>query len=364
MTDNIAQFETLACPQYVQIKITYVCNYCCPGCPQGHKSQLEKLFERSAKWMKYDEFKKIVDMLAPHGCVIGLTSWGESFLHKDIYKMISYASEKGLEVEVESNGSVIDPVRLAESGIARIVFSIDAFNEEAYRKYRKGGSFKKVLANLEKFSHEVDERGLSTEIIVKYLVNRYTEDDYAAAKEFYSSLPNVQFAADFFYPPPKDLLARYEDMSWMPLDEYLEWQPKKLVEYDPMLIDEEKGRAVNKASLHPVSGSCNDLFKTMYIDTNGDVYPCCMAFIPEPPYFDRFSQILHYGNILEEGLAVFQNEKINKLRSRFTKAKGNISPCDKCVSNKVYKPIRSIKDGMGADHEQCREFEKSRKDAI
>jgi len=98
--------------------------------------------------MNLEDFKRIVDQIAPYAYYVELYNWGEPFLHPQIFDMIRYASERKISVQLSSNLNYFNE-EMAEqavaSGLTRLLVSVDGATQETYEKYRCGGRLEVVL---------------------------------------------------------------------------------------------------------------------------------------------------------------------------------------------------------------------------
>jgi len=107
-------------PETVQIGITNRCNFNCHMCQRND-------LKVSIKDMPFEQFEKIIKKLAGVKNII-LTGWGEPFVHKDIITMIKLSKDKGFNVRLTSNGSLlVDKLidEILDSKLDSITFSID-----------------------------------------------------------------------------------------------------------------------------------------------------------------------------------------------------------------------------------------------
>ena len=73
---------------------------------------------------------------------------GEPFLNPRSIEMIRYASSKRIYTATSTNAHYLDDEsarQTVESGLDRLVISIDGTTQETYQQYRIGGSLQKVL---------------------------------------------------------------------------------------------------------------------------------------------------------------------------------------------------------------------------
>jgi MoaA/NifB/PqqE/SkfB family radical SAM enzyme len=160
-------------PDRVYIESTNVCNLDCIMCPTGLH-----IDTRPKGYIDWDLYTAIVDEIAPFAHAIVLHSWGEPLLHKRIIDMIRYAKERGLWVETSTNAMLLDEKRardVIEAGLDRIFLSMDGLTKETYEKVRVGGTFERVLTNIERFLELKDELGAKIEADIQIV--RLSETD-------------------------------------------------------------------------------------------------------------------------------------------------------------------------------------------
>lgn len=135
-------------PVDVAIESIAICNLQCIMCPQAKLTR-----ERGI--MHPDVYKKIIDEVAQESPTtrIWLALMGEATLLKsEICRRVKYASDKGLNVNFNTNAVLLDPNladELIDSNPNTIYIGLDATTEETYNKVRIGGDFNKVVANAE-----------------------------------------------------------------------------------------------------------------------------------------------------------------------------------------------------------------------
>ncbi|BCS89183.1 radical SAM/SPASM domain-containing protein [Pseudodesulfovibrio sediminis] len=129
-----ARFEILTdYPLHLDLELSGVCNLSCKDCFQ------EALDKKNLGLMDPALFKRIIDEGVPRGlCAIKLQIRGESFLHPDIFELISYAKQAGvLDVQVTTNATLIRDETIDQilvSGLDGIIFSVDVRHQEACDK--------------------------------------------------------------------------------------------------------------------------------------------------------------------------------------------------------------------------------------
>ena len=115
-------------PLHLDIEITSHCNLLCTMCPRTHRVQRGEWIN---KHMSIEQFRSIIDEGSANGLrAINLNNFGESFMNKDLFQMISYAKERGIiDVMVHTNGTIMSEKiarKTIDSGLDKLVFSIDS----------------------------------------------------------------------------------------------------------------------------------------------------------------------------------------------------------------------------------------------
>jgi len=99
--------------------------------------------------LSFDECARIIDDIAAFSSPTIIFTGGEPLLRPDIYRIIEYASSKGLRAVIALNGTLVTPGvahKLKEAGILRVSMSMDGKDREAHDAFRRvSGSFDAVM---------------------------------------------------------------------------------------------------------------------------------------------------------------------------------------------------------------------------
>lgn len=229
-----------------------VCNLRCPLCPTG-RGELRRQKGR----MKLEDFKRVVDQIAPYAYTLELYNWGEPFLHPQIFEMIRYASERKISVQLSSNLNYFSQEmaeRAVASGLARILVSVDGATQETYEKYRRGGRLDVVIRNLGFLVEAKRQAGSSTPFItLRTLINKYNEHEIDQLRKLAADLGLDSFSTGPIYVNTRD---QEQVAEWLPANE-------RLSAYD-----------YSAEHLENV-WHCADLWESITINWDGGVAPCC-----------------------------------------------------------------------------------------
>lgn len=129
-------------PLQIDLFAVDICNLKCPMCPrQDHIP--------GKGYMDVGLVKKILDQATEFGlCAFNFGGLGEPTLYPHIFEVIRYAKDKGVvDVNMHTNGTRLNPEfnrRLIESGLDRLIISLDSADKEQYERIRVGAKFEKV----------------------------------------------------------------------------------------------------------------------------------------------------------------------------------------------------------------------------
>lgn len=281
-------------PVTIFIEIVNGCNFNCVGCRAG------TLFEKS--FMSFEDFKKILEIFSdaifvyPYGV-------GESFLHKDIYKMLRYAVEKGFVVLPFSNFSVISAEKLISTGVRKIFASIDTFNREKFPVLRSGGNIDIVVKNIRKVQEEKRKRGLKfPEICINTTVMKENIDDCEDIV-----LNGLELGINSFY------------FQTLFTADFLKPDTNKPDKTDIEKIKALKRKYKGKAKIYLIShydfergdyfsGFCQFAYSTIFITSSGETYPCICGTTPEKRNGSGI-----FGNIYKESISSVIDERFQFL---------------------------------------------------
>lgn len=237
-------------PVAVGIELTNHCNLHCAECYSGSGRM-----KRSRGFMDYTLFTKVIGELRPHLLNINLYFQGESMMHPDFFRFVEVC--RGLNLTLSTNGYFLtgeNCVKLAHSGIRRLIISLDGFDQESYESYRRGGELEVVLAGIRNISGAIAGSGSGMKLEIQVLVNRYNE----------AQIPGIRsFARE------NKAVLRLKSMQVLNKERIEDWQPdnKSFRRYEKSGGDFRiKSRLKNR---------CLRLWINPVITWDGKVVPCC-----------------------------------------------------------------------------------------
>jgi radical SAM protein with 4Fe4S-binding SPASM domain len=203
-------------PASISIEPTTSCNLRCPECPSGLRS-----FTRPTGMMDLELYKSLLDQLHKELLYSILYFQGEPYLHKGFFDMVYYASQKNIYTATSTNAHYLDDERAratVESGLDRLIISIDGTSQDTYESYRVGGDLEKVIEgtkNIIKWKKEL--RSKTPHVIFQFLVVRHNEhqipDIKKLAKELQVDELRLKTAQIYDYEQGSTLIPQNEKYS-------------------------------------------------------------------------------------------------------------------------------------------------------
>jgi len=149
-------------PDVVQINFTFRCNLSCKMCNMEEQG---KLLSSQGRQTEIDSvtFKKIINETKELGTKTILFIGGEPFVRKDLFELVRYTKDIGINPIIVTNGTLLNKeniIKCIESGVDWISVSIDASSEERFSKIRGAGVLGVILKNLDIFENIRKERNI------------------------------------------------------------------------------------------------------------------------------------------------------------------------------------------------------------
>src|ERR1700761_1338270 len=146
-------------PVSISFEPTTSCNLRCPECPSGLRA-----FTRPIGMAAPDFFQQTIDQMSKELLYLIFYFQGEPYLNPSFLDMVSYASAKGIYTATSTNAHYLNDKnakKTVESGLDRLIISIDGTTQDVYEQYRVGGKLEKVLEgarNIVKWKKELKSK--------------------------------------------------------------------------------------------------------------------------------------------------------------------------------------------------------------
>jgi len=289
-------------PISMALEPTTACNLRCPECPSGLRA-----FTRPTGNLKEDFFTKTINQLSTTCCSLTLYFQGEPYVNPNFLKMVSYADQKGLYTVTSTNGHFLSEEiarRTVESGLDRLIISIDGVTQETYSSYRKEGNLQQVLEG--------------TERIIKW------------KKALKSTTPYVIFQFLVVKPNEHEISQLQALATKLGVDE-VKLKTAQVYDYkngNPLIPENEKYSRYKRQPdgtyrlKHDIKNACWKMWHSAVITWDGIVVPCC---------FDKDAQH-QMGSLRSESFAnVWRGKNYQQMRTTLLRDRKSIDICTNCT---------------------------------
>jgi radical SAM protein with 4Fe4S-binding SPASM domain len=233
-------------PLHLDVDTNYTCNLSCVMCPLGAGG-----FPVSypKKFLDFSLYKKVLTEGADQGLAsirLGIT--GEPLLRPDILDFVRLARDLGLlDIMLITNGLLLTremSAELIESGLTRLMVSLDAARSRTYDRIRKGGDFGRVMENVLDFLALRSQAGSDLPLLrVSFVRMSLNEEDDEDFRRFWE-----------------------ERADYMAFQEYAN------------IMEREETDFFRQDRPRVLEFRCPDPFQRMGLFVNGDLFPCCSDF--------------------------------------------------------------------------------------
>jgi len=289
-------------PVSVSFEPTTSCNLRCPECPSGLRA-----FTRPTGMMENKLFRDMVDQLSKDLLYLIFYFQGEPYLNPDFLDMVKYAAQKKIYTATSTNAHYLsdnNAKRTVESGLDRLIISIDGTTQEVYEQYRIGGKLEKVLEgarNIIKWKKELKSK--TPFVFFQFLVvkpnEHQVEDIKRLAKE--TGVDEVRFKTAQVYDYKND--------------------PNQLIPVNKKYSRYKKNKNGEYEIKNDLNNHCWRLWHAPVITWDGLVVPCC---------FDKDAQH-RLGDLKGKPFKeIWNNSEYVRFRSQILQGRRNIDICANC----------------------------------
>jgi radical SAM protein with 4Fe4S-binding SPASM domain len=257
--------------------------------------------------LQQDMFKNAIDQLRDTLTYLTFYFQGEPYLHPQFLEMVKYASSQGIYTATSTNAHYLkdDIARhTVESGLDRLIISIDGTSQDTYESYRVGGDLSKVIEgtkNIIAWKRKLKSR--TPHVIFQFLVVRPNEHQipevYALADQLGVDQVVLKTAQIYEYEKGSDLIPLQEKYS----------RYRKL----------DNGSYAIKNSF---DNHCWKMWHSCVITWDGKVLPCC---------FDKDAHFV-LGNLNEQSFKdIWFGQQYDNFRASLLKSRSEIEICKNCT---------------------------------
>lgn len=289
-------------PVSISFEPTTSCNLRCPECPSGLRA-----FTRPTGMLQKDFFRQTIDEIHNELLYLIFYFQGEPYLNPSFLEMVRYAADKKIYTATSTNAHYLtdeNARKTVESGLDRLIISIDGTTQETYKQYRVGGNLDKVIEgakNIVKWKKELNSK--TPFVFFQFLVVKHNEHQIEEIKQLAKEIgvDEVRFKTAQVYDYEND--------------------PNQLIPSISKYSRYTKNDDGTYTAKNKLANRCWKLWHSNVITWDGLVVPCC---------FDK-DAMHRLGNLKNESFkAIWHNPNYKQFRSELMQGRKNIDICANC----------------------------------
>ena len=289
-------------PVSISFEPTTSCNLRCPECPSGLRA-----FTRPTGMLDQHFFKSTIDEIHKELLYLIFYFQGEPYLNPDFLEMVKYASGKGIYTATSTNAHYLTDElarKTVESGLDRLIISLDGTTQETYKQYRVGGNIEKVLEgarNIIKWKKALNSN--KPFVFFQFLVVKHNEHQIDEIKQL-----------------AKEIGVDQVRLKTAQIYDY-ENDPNNLIPTNEKYSRYKKNKDGSFKSKNKLSNRCWKMQHANVITWDGLVVPCC---------FDK-DATHQLGNLKNSSFKeIWHNQNYQQFRGDLNNSRKNIDICANC----------------------------------
>lgn len=289
-------------PASISFEPTTSCNLRCPECPSGLRA-----FTRPTGMLENKFFKASITQLKNQLHYLTFYFQGEPYLNPAFLDMVKFAHDNNIYTATSTNAHFMKPdiaKKTIESGLDRLIISIDGTTQETYQSYRIGGKLERVLEGAKNIvAAKKKMKSKKPFIIFQFLVvkpnEHQIEDVLKLGSEIGVDEVRLKTAQVYEYESGNELIPT--------IDKYSRYYQK---------IDGSwgvKNRMIN---------ACWRMWQGCVITWNGGIVPCC---------FDK-DATYQLGQLANQDFkSIWKGKKYKSFRQSILTSRSDIDICKNCT---------------------------------
>lgn len=293
--------DTHSYPTFLSIEVASHCNLKCPECPVG----LGRI-NREELLFNFQDYTKLLKEVGPYLQTLIFYFQGEPLLNKQLEEFVTLAKSYNIFTQTSTNAQLLTFERaeqIVQSGLHKLIISMDGATQSTYEKYRIGGDINKCYQGIENIQKAKEKYHSKFPIIeAQMLVFKYNENELdifkkkvrekGANKITFKSAQIYNYQSKEYLIPTQKKYARYHQKNG-------EWQLK-----------------------YKHHNCCLRQWSGAVITSDGNVIPCC--------YDKDIKYIL--GNIHKNSFqSIWCSTKAQKFRKLIRLHQNKIDMCQNCI---------------------------------
>jgi radical SAM protein with 4Fe4S-binding SPASM domain len=326
--------KTLSFPPGIEIQAASFCNSNCQLCPVGLGIKgADKGF------LKFEQFKKIIDESKNYLIKIYFGDWGEPFLNPDIFDMIYYAEKNKILTSASTNLHRFinedDLMKLLDSNLSSLTISLHGITQKTYEKYQPNKDLKTVLKKIDSLIElKKSKKMKKPKINLAFAITKKNQHEIPLIIEYSKKLGvnytlyTASLNLRFYQGDDKKILNMINNWGQ---DKYfnflnnIKFRKKTINELYKTILTEGKMDFTQMDKLQLTGRHfCVDPWRSMVVNWDGTISLCCV---------DYYKYIA--GDTKNESIIdIWNNDKYQNIRKYLRKdldINDENIPCSKCI---------------------------------
>ncbi len=288
-------------PYSLTIEPTNRCNLSCLECPTGNNTST-----RPKGFMDIGLYKKIIDEVKGFVIYHMIYFQGEPFLHPQFMDLVKYADENKIYTCTSTNGHFLtfaNCENIIQSGLKKIIISVDGVTQKSYSKYRIGGNLEKVIEGIRTLMLlKKQNKSRYPVVVLQFVVFRHNEHEIDAFKEL-----AIQLCADKTEIKSAQIDFPEQNGDLIPT----------INKYSRYTIQKDRIKIKNQ-----LKNRCFRIWSTLVISWDGYILPCC---------FDK-NAMFKLGNSKNQTVkSLWKSSAFNRFRKKVLTHRKEIHMCQNCT---------------------------------
>lgn len=303
-------------PVELHLESTANCNLPCPMCPRGRN-----LIERTGH-LSLERFSRVFSVLSESLASLMISGWGEPLLNPDTSRMVRLATDHGVPVILNTNGTVLDEHidEILDSGLAVLNIALDGAMSTRAHIYPPELPFDRVVRAVEMLRKAKDHgRYKYPAIHAKFFITDESADEIDGLNNWAFSLgvEHVKFKRKFqAMPSQRDRSKIYSIPKLLQINQH------------------DQVNSTEDIQFHPLS--CSHPWDSIFLGGDGQLGLCS---------WDPF-QVVKFGEFTGDYQAIWNGENIRRIR-RWHTGQGEVgNPCAQCNRLPGYLRVQTPSTGL------------------
>lgn len=306
--------------ELLQFEPNTVCNLRCPICPATNK-------QRSHHHVEPERYRQIIGRSFEPPYLLILSGFSETLLHPRLEEIIRFEKERGCQVFLASNASVLGSQRarsLLAAGVDQFVISLDTLDADLFARIRRGTSFQQITSNLEMLRELITQSGSRCRLTVNAVVTAATAGGLSALLEYVAAreLGEVALIKIMKMAGMNDPFLMQQFLDWHQYRNAVDWQALREVAARHSLAVMYSDDSVIKQQ------GCHLPGKSFYLSADFQLSTCpFLSFLPQ----------YVFGNLLEESIEeITSSRRYREFTATFARGR-HLPECESCAC--LFSPL-------------------------